>query len=320
MIYLFVTARGSSIFRDYLDDWAGENRDMMEIRLYEDFLRWPDNGLGTYIFSDLERLTDEQIMLVSDFANKLEKDYPGVRILNHPERALRRLGLLNALHAAGINHFRAYPVTAMPPDARYPLFLRLEREHRGAASPPVNNAGERLTAALRLASVGVRMAEVLAVEYCETRSADGLYRKYSAFRFGERIIPAHIIFSEHWVAKDGATNTEQLIEENTYLETHPHAQWLEQVFKLAQIEYGRIDYSMLDGKPQIWEINTNPTLLKQRSEYEQHHPLELPTKEKLALTLRECFSLLESGPTPAPAPGRRNILLNKFARHIAHVQ
>ena len=34
------------------------------------------------------------------------------------------------------------------------------------------------------------------------------------------------------------------------------------MFQIAGIDYGRIDYSMLDGEPQVWEINTNPTVLK----------------------------------------------------------
>jgi hypothetical protein len=32
------------------------------------------------------------------------------------------------------------------------------------------------------------------------------------------------------------------------------------MFDLARIEYGRIDYGMLNGRPQLWEINTNPTI------------------------------------------------------------
>ena len=32
------------------------------------------------------------------------------------------------------------------------------------------------------------------------------------------------------------------------------------MFTEAQIEYGRIDYGVYKGEPQVWEINTNPTL------------------------------------------------------------
>ena len=53
----------------------------------------------------------------------------------------------------------------------------------------------------------------------------------------------------------------ELYEEREYLRNNPHEGILREVFHLAGINYGRADYSMLDGRPQIWEINTNPTLM-----------------------------------------------------------
>ena len=32
-------------------------------------------------------------------------------------------------------------------------------------------------------------------------------------------------------------------------------------FRLAQIDYGKIDYAMLGDRLQIWEINTNPRVI-----------------------------------------------------------
>src|SRR5262249_42167607 len=40
----------------------------------------------------------------------------------------------------------------------------------------------------------------------------------------------------------------------------PHRQALGEIFQAAGIEYGRIDYSVLDGRIVTWEINTNPTI------------------------------------------------------------
>jgi hypothetical protein len=45
-----------------------------------------------------------------------------------------------------------------------------------------------------------------------------------------------------------------------YLQAHPHEAELRKIFDLANIEYGRIDYSLLNGKIQVWEINTNPNI------------------------------------------------------------
>ncbi|HEY6904140.1 MAG TPA: hypothetical protein VI216_07510, partial [Candidatus Acidoferrales bacterium] len=47
-----------------------------------------------------------------------------------------------------------------------------------------------------------------------------------------------------------------------YVQSNPHAEWLRETFALANIRYGRIDYGLLDGKPQVWEINTNPTIVR----------------------------------------------------------
>ena len=97
MIYIFATKRGSHTFRDYLADWVGDLKSIFQVRLYENFLRWPTDSHGTYIFSDLERLTDEQLAVVIDYANQLQMEFPNVRVLNHPQRTLRRRGLLNSI-------------------------------------------------------------------------------------------------------------------------------------------------------------------------------------------------------------------------------
>lgn len=313
MIYLLVTRRGAHTFTDYLADWTGASRPIFELRIYEDFLNWPAARSGVYIFSDLERLTDAQLAIVCDHADQLQREQPTARLLNHPLRALRRRGLLDALHAAGINRFRAFPVIGLPDDIRYPIFLRKEREHEGPASRLIGDIHSLRLEALRIAIGGIRLDQILGVEYCETRSADGCYRKYSAFRIGDRIIPAHIVFSEHWVAKDGGSTDQQMVEEAAFMRDNPHQAWLRTIFDLARIQYGRIDYSLLDGQPQVWEINTNPVLLKSRAEYERSYPEELPTKDRLAGIIADCFSALNAVTPVADAAAERSISIRRFA-------
>ena len=61
---------------------------------------------GSYIFSDLERLDALPRKVLGKLWNRLQAN--GCRMLNHPERSLRRLELLDALHADGSNRFRAF--------------------------------------------------------------------------------------------------------------------------------------------------------------------------------------------------------------------
>ena len=46
-----------------------------------------------------------------------------------------------------------------------------------------------------------------------------------------------------------------------YMETNPHERALREIFQLARIDYGKIDYAILGDRLQIWEINTNPVVL-----------------------------------------------------------
>lgn len=61
------------------------------------------------------------------------------------------------------------------------------------------------------------------------------------------------------MVKQPALVTDDFIaEELDYLRTNPHEAEVRRAFELAKIEYGRIDYSLSNGKLQIWEINSNP--------------------------------------------------------------
>jgi hypothetical protein len=292
MLHFFVTKRGAHTLKTYLGDWAGDLRAYISVYLYEDY-EWPTARSGTYIFTDLERLSNGQIELVIDYAKQLRLSGIDLRILNSPERALRRLDLLNEMSRAGINRFRAFRLSEMPEDFCFPGFLRMGSDHKGAASPLLQNRDDLMNASKKLLASGLDIDDLLAVEFCDTRSPDGYYRKYSFFRIADDIIPAHIIFSQHWIAKDGKLNAAQVAEENLFHSENPYASWALGIFETAAIDYGRIDFSLCpDGAPQVWEINTNPVLLGSRAKYEKKAPLELPRKELLASRFGEVWKSL----------------------------
>jgi hypothetical protein len=137
----------------------------------------------------------------------------------------------------------------------------------------------------KLKKKGEDTEHLIAVEFCDTRSTDGLFRKYSAFRVGEVIIPGHIIFSSQWVTKDMPPEALR-DEEKEYLENNPHQDELRNIFRSANIEYGRIDYGMLNGNIQVWEINTNPVLIQEQKKYSKE---KLAMKQKLVDELADAF-------------------------------
>src|SRR5256885_1550580 len=212
-------------------------------------------------FSALERLSDPQLELARITARQLLRRPADFRVLNEPTTLLRRYELLQKLHEAGINSFQAHRMNNGALPQRYPLFLRRESEHNGAISPMLNSREDLDRAVAAAVAKGVSRDDLLAVEYCDPSDAAGLFRKYSAFRIADRIIPRHLLRGRKWVVKlADSVDDGDVAEEEAFLASDPHAEQLKRIFELANVTYGRIDYALLDGQVQVWEINTNPTI------------------------------------------------------------
>jgi hypothetical protein len=143
------------------------------------------------------------------------------------------------------------------------VFLRGEHDHDGRRSGLLRGRADLAAAIDALAAQGVDVDGLLVVEWCDTAGADGIYRKYSAFVVGATVLARHLMFSTDWQVKEAELRTEDLLaEERAYVAANPHEAELRAIFSTAGVEYGRIDYAMLDGRIQVWEINTNPTIVK----------------------------------------------------------
>ncbi len=83
-----------------------------------------------------------------------------------------------------------------------------------------------------------------------------------------------------------------LAEELDYMRTNPHENELLAIFNLARIDYGRIEYSLYNGRIQVWEINTNPSVLSADSlKIKQRHAVA----ESFATPFRNALIALDSG-------------------------
>jgi hypothetical protein len=151
---------------------------------------------------------------------------------------------------------------------------------------------------------------LMAVEWLDVRDEDGLYRKYAAMKIGERLIPRHVLFSRKWMTKKPDVVTEATAkEEREYLERFPHADQLEEVFRLAGLDYGRVDYGFHNGRLQVWEVNSNPVLVPPPGRI---HRLRKESQEWSAARIAEAFEALLAEPLPGdgvPAFGLPDRLL-----------
>ena len=323
MIRILLTRAHSYTIQHYLETWGRDVRNFVKTLCYEDIAFGHHLKPGTYIFADLERLSDAQLDFAKQIWSTLSARPESYRLLNDPSKALRRYELLKALHANGTNQFQAYRLNNGRLPEKFPLFLRRESEHDGAISPLLNSREEMDRAVADLTSKGVPRGDLLAVEYCETADSTGLYRKYSAFRVADRLLARHALFSRKWVVKLADETHDQWVKEETeYLESHPHAAELQKIFDVASIDYGRIDYSLLNGRIQVWEINTNPNITSSPMKIA---PGRLPTQWTFIKQLSEAFEAVDLKVNAAPTfvradsslARRLNITPTRRLKHLA---
>jgi hypothetical protein len=216
---------------------------------------------------------------------------------------MKRYELLRELFERGINRFNVYRLTEFRRPKRFPVFIRDENEH-GLIYSKLLNSPQRLDAEIkRILESGQTRENKIIVEYLQTSDTTGIFRKYASFMVGGKIIPRHLFFGDQWDVRYNSNNcldAARLAEEKHYVEQNPHEGFLNEIFRMARISYGRIDYSVLDGKPQIWEINTNPCL------FPLDTGMEIAARKDLAALFasrmeREFTRLDEMSP---PNPGR----------------
>ncbi|HEV7768795.1 MAG TPA: hypothetical protein VGQ76_27630 [Thermoanaerobaculia bacterium] len=336
----FLAPADECLFHNYLDVRGASIANHFEILAYEN-LPTRFHG-GTYVFSALEQLSPAMERLVESLHAQLAA-CEGVRILNRPGRTLRRYELLTELSRHGRNPHRAVRASEDFSALRYPVFIRGERTHDGALSPILHNASEVESWIGRLVVIGRAFDELLVIEFCDTADANGVYRKYAAFIIGDRILPRSLDYGHDWMLKRSGTEytRETLAEEREFVETNPHEQQLREIFAIAGVDYGRIDYAIKDDRVVTWEINLHPTIGRGRDGSKYRAPdavrdLHAQTKDYVHARLREAWvhvDLADDRELPvvldpalvhaavaAPAPGHRSPLVAALRRMLRPVK
>jgi hypothetical protein len=226
---------------------------------YDALIRARKLAGGTYIFTDIDRLSFWDLEHASHLY--LQMKNAGLRVVNNPATVRTRYPLLRALRVAGLNDFNAYRVDELESIEYYPVFVRKIHGHREPLTDLLQNREELQKAVDSAIAAGTPRENLLITEFAAEPLRPGLFRKLSAFRIGDAIVPHISVHDTVWLVKYGRPfdNIEDLYqEESTLLQTNPYADHLRKVFDVAGIEYGRADFGMYRGRIQVYEINTNP--------------------------------------------------------------
>lgn len=268
MIHYLVTEQHSRPMRYFLQAQGSALASRLKVVTYESLLagdeQLPQRG-GSYIFTNLGRvrmMSPQSRAQVHDLHKHLIEVHGPARVHNDPARSLLRYDLLCELHKAGINSFNAHRACDPKARPRLPAFIR--HETQTAFGPPAlaHDPYEYSAQLLGIRWLRTDFDSFITIEFRDTADASRVYRKYGAFVVGNRIVPRHVFFSRHWHVKATDIENPALVgEELQFLRDSSHAEMLLRCARLAGISYGRIDYAMFNGRPQVWEINTNAALV-----------------------------------------------------------
>lgn len=262
MLVFLTTARHDYTLKVFLEGRATALTRRVITMTYGEFLAWRELPSGHYILADVDRLRRDAREAVARRLDALVATRPELRVLNHPLHSQGRAALLQLLHRAGVNDFRAAAVGERLQNWRFPVFIRHSVDHTGPQTALIESQAA-LDEALRvlMATPGIDPADYLVVEYVDVRNTQGLHEKYSALRVGDRLFANDLSVNTHWVCKgeESEFSADEWLGKDLDLQNqNPHAAVLMPLFEMARIEYGRMDYGFSKGRLQVFEINTNP--------------------------------------------------------------
>jgi len=277
----------------FLAGWGKRLARHMRVLDYDSLFRETRLRAGSYIFSDLDYLDTKAIESATACWEAIREGDVDARLMNHPMHVLRRYDLLRRLYERGVNDFNVHRLDEDRARLHFPVFLRAENDHEGPRSGLLPGADTLEDAIDQAEAAGVDVRDWIVTGFREYKGEDGLYRKYGAFNVGGHIIPRHMIFSRDWMVKrtSRALTASTLEEEREYVETNPHAADLREIFATAQVDYGRIDYTVHDGHIRVFEINTNPqTVTPGPSRDATRRPVKERFAERFVSALEACNS------------------------------
>jgi hypothetical protein len=221
---------------------------------------------GTYIFTYRNHFNASHIELIHHVCKRIEAEGISAKVLNRSLRFKRRFEQLRLLHEAGSNRHNAYLLAERTLPRAWPVFLRSEASHW--MTELLHDADELARARAVMTANGIWTGDKMMVELNDLKRPGGLYRKYGAYRVGNRIVPRHVYIGPHWQQRLSRNllsfmmrRDDLIAEEFRYVRDNPHADQVMEIFHLLDVECGRIDYGLDGGRVQVWEINTNPMVV-----------------------------------------------------------
>jgi hypothetical protein len=255
---------------------------------------------ATYVFTDMERMDVWQQTVLAQLFSHIQQAGQGYRALSNPAAIGDRGALLRKLYDQGLNDFNAYRVAENRVPERYPVFVRRMSMHTQPVTPLLHTPQQLQDALGALLQSGEAQSDLLIIEYCAQPVADNLYRKLSSFKIGETVFFTHTVHDVKWLVKHGRKNSatpELYQEEHDMIRDNRFCGHLARVFAVSCVEYGRVDFGIVNGRVQVYEINTNPFV-----SLPGHHPSPIRTQSKKIAWEKYVEALVKIDTTDSKGP------------------
>lgn len=271
--------------RQFLGEFAPELQQHVKFLDWGDLLRaslrgdsWP--YCDPWIFFAIDEHCRKQLLEIETTLRSTLNN-----VWNAPSKMIGRFELLKKLYAAGINTFDVHSLDSLD-EWRWPVFIRARGEQ---VKPPLLLPDAATARNEIFKQPGLLSLGNMAVEYVDTRGEDGLFRKYSFMRIGDRYIARHLLFSKEWFLKTPDLADQHLAdEEMTFVAEASAPLEIVTAFKLAGIEYGRIDFGIdRHGRIQVWEINHSPIVYPMPLIHPHRQPSQWHSAQTIRAALKE---------------------------------
>ena len=173
---------------------------------------------------------------------------------------------------------------------KFPLLLRTPGFHTGRHFVRVEDAD-----ALAEAVAGLPGAELTAIQYLDSRGADGKVRKYRVMMIDGRLYPLHLAISSHWkihyFTAEMADRAEHRAEDAEFLENMPTVLGpramtaLEQIQSALGLDYAGIDFG-LNQAGDLLLFEANATMVVNPPEPDEKWAYRRPAVERIFAAVR----------------------------------
>ena len=183
-------------------------------------------------------------------------------LMQHIFTCLKSLNRL--LYKKKINSFNCYSVIENTQPKQFPVFFKTEYEHKSPLSKLLKNQQELDQAISFFQQSYIPLDGMIITEYRLTPYRGEVFRRLSSYIISDHVSFAGTVHEKSWCVKYGApalVGGAEYLEEQDMIRQSYYREEIQKIARLLNIEYGRVDFNVVDGNIAVYEINTNPSIV-----------------------------------------------------------